>query len=348
MAPPLHFILNFPYTQDVPTLSQATSKTKFIIKWGGIAIVILFFVLIARRVSTIIKEKTAPPPPPTVAFGKLPPIGFPESATDRKLTYAIDTLTGLLPDFPREVKVYRIKSFKPDLLALARMQDKVARIGFNSLGTALSEKSYQWKTDVLIQKTLTANIFSSNFTLISSLEDQKIQSINDNFSKENAINTAADFLSKMSSFSSDFDLAKTKVSKISDDKFMRVDFFQKDIDDLPIYYSKPQTSTINLLIGNLGDQPSVIGANFFHQNISDDSATYPIKSADETLTQLKEKKAYIATYSDNNSNIVIKNVSLGYYLSQQEQDYLLPIVVFEGDNGFFAYVPAVRDEWVGK
>ena len=43
---------------------------------------------------------------------------------------------------------------------------------------------------------------------------------------------------------------------------------------------------------------------------------------------------------------MIKKIYLAYYLSEQRQNYLMPIVIFEGNNNFYAYVQAVQDEWI--
>ena len=69
----------------------------------------------------------------------------------------------------------------------------------------------------------------------------------------------------------------------------------------------------------------------------------------EAFSELQEGKAFIPSNSNNAniSNISIRNVLLGYYMGENRQDYLLPIVVFEGDNNFIAYVSAVKDEWIG-
>ncbi len=39
---------------------------------------------------------------------------------------------------------------------------------------------------------------------------------------------------------------------------------------------------------------------------------------------------------------------IGYYAHERYQRYLLPVYVFLGDNGFAAYVSAVKNEYVGK
>ena len=105
-------------------------------------------------------------------------------------------------------------------------------------------------------------------------------------------------------------------------------------------------SPINVLIGEVLDQPEVVEANFIHQIPSDEYSTYPIKTSNLAFEELKKNKAYIAS-SPQNGKISIKNITLGYYIGEKEQDYLVPIIVFEG-NGFEAFVSAVTDEWTNK
>ena len=47
-------------------------------------------------------------------------------------------------------------------------------------------------------------------------------------------------------------------------------------------------------------------------------------------------------------NVEINNVFPAYYVSTKTQVYLMPIFVFQGSNNFYAYVPAVTDEWINK
>jgi len=58
-------------------------------------------------------------------------------------------------------------------------------------------------------------------------------------------------------------------------------------------------------------------------------------------------KGYIANLGESQSgNIVIRNVSLAYYDADQPQNFLQPIYVFEGDNNFIGFVPAVSSQWM--
>jgi hypothetical protein len=44
--------------------------------------------------------------------------------------------------------------------------------------------------------------------------------------------------------------------------------------------------------------------------------------------------------------VTIRRIYLGYYDSLTPQEFLMPIVVFEGDGGFLGYVQAVTNEWL--
>ena len=137
-------------------------------------------------------------------------------------------------------------------------------------------------------------------------------------------------------------------TSISNANVLRVDFFQADKNRLPIYYPKAITSTMTLFVENIQNQLQIVNGHFFHQNISTQFSTYPLKTANQAFSELKEQKTYIASYSGSNNNVSIKNVFLAYYMEDSPQDYLMPIIIFEGDRGFVAYVSAIKDEWINK
>jgi hypothetical protein len=349
----------------MPTLTTVTSKTKSTLKWLSISLVYLSILFVVTKIGIAIKERLAPtpPPPPTLAFGKLPSISFPKGEIDRKLTYSLDTITGFLPTVPYQVKVYKMEHIKPQYLALDNARRRTSNVGFRSSEINLSKYWYRWTNEGYPFREITLNIFSPEFTLSSPfLSDPLAARFATNFPNQtSAINTAVEFLSGMSSFPNDIDLTRTKtlsysitdsiltpVANISRTQVTRVDFFQQALDQLPIYYPNATTSTINLLVASIQNQQIVIGANFTYQPISKSAYTYPIKTSSQAFSELKAQKAYIASYFGSTTNVAIKNVSLGYYIGKEKQDYVMPIVVFEGNDGFFAYVSAVRDEWIGK
>jgi hypothetical protein len=237
----------------------------------------------------------------------------------------------------------------------------VAGIGFSSQGSPISENTYQW-VDKNLQKTITMDIYSSNFTFSSPYLTTSYQALSGVQDQNGAIDTAKSFLSQMSmSLPIDIDESKTKTSlysieagafipvdKISDAKIVSVAFLQKDVDSLPIYYQGRTSSTIDFWVGKENNALEVVKATFLHRNISDVFSTYAIKTDQQAYSELQGGQAFIVDKDPNISEITIKNVSLGYYIGEADQSFLMPIIVFEGTNNFLAYVSAVRDEWIGN
>ena len=369
----LHCTPTLVYTQYMLSLGSVTGQTRSILKWGGILLGIFAAIWVVAAGGISIKERLfpTPAPPPTVGFGKLPQPGFPketlplspqnQSQTNKiEIIYSLDTLTGLLPVFPDRIKVYSTVPLKPSLLALEKIQKKASDLGFDSKPTQISENIYQWITQDSIPIQLTFNIFSSDFSLFSSYltNPEKGEYLNES-DKENAVVIATSFIESLTSMPNDIDSSKTTVSlfdlsgtgpapvtRIAQAKILKVNFFQKDIDGLPIYY--PNDSIITMVLGKQENQIRVVMGEFYHQSISDKSSTYPIKTADEALEELRAGNAYIDQNPERLSNVNIRQISLGYFLSNQRLGYLLPIVEFVGDKDFKAYVPAVKDEWVYK
>lgn len=346
----------------MPTLSKTKRETQTILKWGGLSLGIIFLFFVGMRILTFVKDMFTPPPPPEAAFGKLSAIPFP-SQTRENLIYSLDTLSGFLPNFSDRAKVYKVTVNPPTLLGLNKTREKVLAIEFKSNGTQISEDTYQWVDQTAtLQRKITMNIFSSDFALSSSyLITSPLEKFSESDQKNDAIEKAKSYLSSMSLFPTDIDESKTKtalysvenaslvpVSKISNAKIIRVDFFQKDLDNFPIYYDGGISSTIDFLIGKEGNELKVYSARFFHKNISKTASTYPIKTASQAFSELQKGKAYIANKPANTVEFTIKKVFLGYYIGEEQQEFLMPIIIFKGTNDFVAYVSAIRDEWISN
>lgn len=347
------------------TLSDASRDTKEILKWGGIFFAILISVLLLIRLGFFIKELLypSPPPKPTLSFGKLQQQSFPQNAVSQNLTYSINTLTGDVPSFPEQMKVYRIKLYQPDLLDLKNSEQAVDQAGFSPGYTKISDSVYQWsgisRTTAQLVKTIKMDIVSKKFTLTYPFTtDPEITSPPNEIDVDVAKNRVENMLSEMNLLFEDIDLTKTQTklllikdssvlpaSSLSNAQLVEVDLYQMDLDKYPIYYEKPYPSNMSFLVGN---RTEIVNGEFIHQSASEEFATYPIKSGSKALEELKSGKAYIASYFGTNTNISITNVFLAYYIGSQAQDFIMPIIVFEGNDGFFAYVPAVMDEWISK
>jgi len=149
--------------------------------------------------------------------------------------------------------------------------------------------------------------------------------------------------------------------KLSQTQVIRVDLYQRDVEydmntgltegadqklhlKLPILYPQLPYSTMSFWVASGPSGAMVTQAFFTHKNIdlTNADATYGIKTPEEAFAELEGGKAYIATYWGSDNNIPVTDVYLAYYLTEDTQDYLMPIYVFEGKNGFFAFVSAIQ------
>lgn len=346
------------------TLLKTTQATRKILALTAMVVAGIFFVIILINIGKLIQAVFFPPPPTpaTVAFGKLPAISFPSSTSAASYTYTINTLSGDLPVFPTKVNVYKILESQPDLLALDKAKAKVKQIGFTQNPITLSQVKYEWVSTEDLPKTVILNINTYDFFLTSNyLTNPSVEGGNNLPNQTDALSIVTNFMGSFGITPSDIDTNKTKTSlfsiengtlipatSFSKTQIIRIDLFQKDVNGLPIYYEKPSFSTMDFLVGGGPSQGQIVQANFMHKTITNTSATYPIKTAQQAFNELKKGNAYIASADFSQATISIRNVYLAYYISSSDQTFLMPIIVFQGDNGFFAYISAVTDEWVGK
>jgi len=346
------------------TLHKAAEQTRGILKWVSIGIAILIAISLFIKLWNVIKARSTPPPPPTVSFGKLPSLVFPQNIIDASsFTYFLNTLSGTLPGFPDRTTVYALVQAQPDLLALSNVKILVQKTAeFLPNPTPLSDILYQWKGNSPPWKIVTFNILTYDFDLTSSyLTDPTVLKTANLGDENQAVSQAKQYLNLLSSYPGDIDENKTTSSffaitngtlipatSLSTAQIIRIDFFQNDVDKIPVYYPKWPQSIMNVLIGSGDNLPQIVEAHYVHRTLTGNSGTYPIKTAKEAFQELQNGNAYIASYKGSGKNIGIRDISLGYYISDTTNQYLQPIIVFQGDDGFFAFVNAIPDIWTHK
>lgn len=327
---------------------------------GGILLLIILF-----RIGIIIKDRLYPPekPKPTVTFGKLPEIPFPDTIIDTThFTYLINTTTGQLPDFPDRATVYQLAEPQANLLALDHINDLLFKLSYVNKPQQVSDELYKWSLATPPFRTITFNTFTMDFDMMSQyLTDPDVLSAANIQDTATAISVAKDFLTQLQSFPDDIDESKTQTSifaisgttlnpaiSLSKAQIIRIDFFQKDVNKTSLYYPHPPYSTISVFVGSSKDGLQVVEAHYYHKSVTNKNGTYPIKTARQAFDELQKGQAYVASYNGNTQTISLRDIFLGYYISDQPQSYLMPVIIFQGDNGFFAYVNAITDEWISK
>lgn len=347
------------------TLTNASKETKTILKWGTIILGILIGLFVLYNIAVTIKSilYPAPPPAPVAAFGKITQPSFGANTVDGNFSYLLDTVSGFLPSFPTIVNVYKFSKPKPDLIGLQKAGQKVNAGGFTDGPVNLSKNVYDWNSgnNEALVKTIRLNIVDSNFEVNSNfLTDPNVVAADNLPNAQDSIAKARDFLNQMGYLTADLDVDNPNVkmlsisngtlvnaTSISNTQIMEVNYFPNSIDSLPIYFTNPTESNVNVLIAGGMDQPQIVKATFNLQTVSQENSTYPIKSADAAFNELKKGKAFIAAYDGTSKNISIKEMFLAYY-EQGNQDFLIPIIVFKGNDNFYAYLNAVTDEWISK
>lgn len=261
----------------------------------------------------------------------------------------------MLPD---RASVYPIIQPQPNLLSLQRAKENVSQVGFSGNGIQNSSELYEWQMPGDITKTLSYDIVTNNFMLTSDYLEKNNPYDSQLINK--AVGTATDFFTKLGVSLTDIDNTKTLTTQLSiqngglvpatsiaTTQIARVDFFQSNIGKLPILYAHPPFSTLYALVNSTTYDGQVVEAQNTHKDIITATlATYPIITAKTAYSDLQQGKAYIAAYYGKTNAISVKKIYLAYYMSPYSQQYLMPIIVFEGNDGFYAYESAVKNTWI--
>lgn len=355
----------------MPTLHDVTDKTKLLLKWGGITLGAFIAILLLYRGGMFVKNTFFPKkaPPPAAAFGKLDPINFPQTENATPLNYTIDTVTGKLPELfdenkkPRDrIAVHKLLRSELTLLDLQDTRKNVQKTGFTGSGVQISGDIYRFQKFETLPKTLDIDIVTKNFTLSSAFAFNEMILQGSSLPQgADAIRTTTSLTKALGASTDDIDTTKTKIQLLrlkngvlldaetrEDAQIIRIDYFQNNQNQLPIYYPKGVYSTMYFLVGSSTKKDSgIVLGNFFHQKIGQQQSAYPIKSVQTAFSELKEGKGYIAANFVKGATIPIKEIFLGYYLGNEYEEYLMPIYIFKGrEDEFYAYVSAISDDLI--
>lgn len=345
------------------SLTQAAITTRKAVRFS---IYFIIFLIVGRIVLgilvTIIQTVfPAPPPPPTVVFGKLPKLPFPINNDVPPLQYVVQTPEGGLPALVTEAKVYFMPQSRPDLLALDNAKQKATTLGFNT-PNEISPTLYKFVSPGS-SSTMEMNIVNGTFSLGYNLNGDPTPLSQQPPAPSEAAGIARNYLSQAGILPDDLTGPTTQeylkvqnkqlVSAISlsEANLIKINLFRKDYEKLPSLTSNPNQSNVWFIISGSQDKgKQIIGAQFYYYGVDETQySTYPIKTSDQAFTDLKAGKGYIANLGSNdNGKITIRRVYLAHYDPGSPSLFYQPIVVFEGDNGFVAYVPAVTSTYYSE
>lgn len=350
-------------------MKQMTSLTE-IAYWSRqtikYSLAFLVFLVVARVAWTTgygiyRKFNPKPPPPPTVTFGKLPPLTFSTAQQPPEVfSFNLQLPEGELPQTKTVLPVYIVQARRAYLGALEQARLKAQRLGFAKGEEQVSPTIYRFfqeETDSFLEMNIVSGIFSISSNLYQEPELLALRPP----PQETAVNMVRSYLSRANLLPEDFAKGKnsaiwarnedtTLVSSISlsEAQFVRIDLFRQDYDGLPVVSPYPNRSNVWFVLSGAINQRQVVGGEYHYFAIDQkNSATYPIKTSQQAWEELKTGKGVFISLP-RGQNIVVRRVYLAYYDPPEFQEFFQPVFVFEGDDGFVGYVPAVTREYSGK
>lgn len=358
------------------TLTEASVVARNAIKWGGlgfVGITILWYIGVAAL--DYYKFLNPPPlPPATVDFDILPSLNLPESKERPKMT--LELPTGAVPAFPDRMRVYYAPTRRSGFADSSRAIDTATALGFLFKPDQPTEVDYVWTNQDQLGSKLEMNIITGHFQLTRQWQNNPTLATLANFQSDKQVITETENYLKRVGLLNDDAIGVEKVSYLKNDvgklvnalslndaDFIQLDLFRKNIDEIdptsktkeikasyPFYRTDPSKGLIRTIIsGSKVQNEKIINMDYEYTNIDyTRSGTYPIKTGDEAWAELSNGGGYVTTTGPKTGEVKIRRIFIGYYDSNTNQKYAMPIYVFLGDQGFTAYVSAVREDWIEK
>ena len=347
------------------TLTQAAITTRKIVRYGIFLVIFLIVgrVLLSAGIKLYLKFFPPAPAPPTVTYGKLPILPFPQK-NKVNFSLSLETAEGGLPKLPTTVKVYYMPKRSANLLSLDEARQKASGLGFSPQEQDISPTTYRF-SNKSVPSTLVINIvtgvFSVSYDLKADPSPLKVKPP----SPEVAVANIKSYLSSAGLLPADLtgptshEYLKVSGDKLipalslSDANLTKIHLFRKSYEDFPSLTADPTKANVWFLVGRntIDRNKGVIAAEFHYFPVDETQfSTYPIKTAQIAWDELIAGNAYLANQGQNKENgqIKIRKVYLAYFDAGEATDFYQPIIVFEGDKNFTAYVPAVTGDYYGQ
>jgi len=305
-----------------------------------------------------------PPPvtPANHAFGVLDAIKFPISTGSIDLRYRLETVEGYVPPASESAMVFFMPKNPANLLALTNTKEFAKQLEFTDEPIELSKYLYKFTDPQEPLRQLQYDIVSKNFSLkYLYQQDPSLFTQRDVPLPETALMESQGLLKNFILFQKDIAEGSTKVQYLkylgdnlvqttshSQADALRIDYFRGPIAATNIFYPNPEQGPITFIYsGSKQAKKHLFEFTYTYWPIDPETnATYTLKTSTQAWQELQNGGGYVARFpKGDNKDVVIRKIYLGYYDSLEPQTYLQPIFVFEGDNGYLAYVSAISSEW---
>ncbi|MBN1162211.1 hypothetical protein JXA34_00530 [Patescibacteria group bacterium] len=329
-----------------------------------------------------------PKNPPTVTYGLLDPLTFePKPINSKTPRYSLNTTDGKLPTgLPNRMYVYKIKDHPFSFQSGKDAQKDAAFLGFNDsdLASNLKEDIYKWKK-LSTGSTLEIDIRTKELSLFTDIprnENAYPKGILDHNIAEKAVVNLFKAIWRYNDSLYPSSYVKIKFgtiyngrlvqAKSTRDRQIAMTDIYRLINNYPIVGPDPSVGLLHAIVRNPTKDSTplnypIIEAHYWEID-TESNATYPILTVQEAWKALQENKAVITHVREKDYNpfeeytplnvdiILINNIYLAYYETNDKQQYLQPIYLFEGNfqtkgtegGEITLYYPAIRGEWIKK
>jgi len=349
------------------SLTQVAIISRRSIRFG---FYILIFLIIARflfRTSVSFYDMLfpRPPSPPTVSFGDLPKLPFPEQTIPEDISYKLETPEGEFPTLIEQFPVYFMPPVSSNIKGLDFAKENAESLGFDPDGRVIAENipNVYYFRSRNAPSNLTINIVTGVFSISYDLNADPTVIGTIPPAPEEARIQVEDYLDSAKLLEEDLTGASTaqflkvevgkfvSVQSLSESDFIKISLFRKNItfrdSEFPsLTPNYPKGNIWFMLSGSRVRNKSIIAAEYHYFPLDEEKfSTYPIKSSESAWEDLKEGGAYIVSPKEINGEITVRRIYAAYYDAGQYTQFYQPVIVFEGDDDFMAFVPAVTDEY---
>ncbi|OGG00016.1 hypothetical protein A2Y99_02135 [Candidatus Gottesmanbacteria bacterium RBG_13_37_7] len=333
-----------------------------------LAIISFFFLRILVNYIVDRQKSVITPVPiiPDVRFGKIPqPVFSTIQKSSSGLKFILRNVESRPPETTSAAQVYFMPKRLQSLLSLEKASQFATDLGFTNEPQAVDPSTNLYRHPSDPQKTLILNTVNMNFQLKYDysqnpgfFENAIIQS------KDKVITESVSYIQTLGAFDDTiikgrvtaeilfYDKTDKKLkpaSSISKAQAVRINFFRNDIEGLPVVppqFNKNYNYVLYSPTSPTGNK--ILELSYIYWPIDESNyASYPLRNSDSAWQDLIDGYAVVVQYDgDFSQDIVIRKIYLAYYDSEVSQDYLQPVFVFEGENNFAAFLPAITSEWL--
>lgn len=330
----------------------------------GIILFVAYLILNAIF-NAVLRSLQKPPPPfillPQNEYGQLPSPKFTTAENTAGINLTLENIEGHPPESTTAAKVYKFPERLYTSLSLDRARAFGRNLGFRDEPVAQSKTLYLFTDPNNPLRTLQIDVVTFNFQIkYNYAQSPDLFKNLPNTGKDQLVKDARNFITPLfdstllGNIKSDYlkvDATGTQLVPATD-RFdpiqgVKMNFFRPNLDGLKIVTSQFFESQVNLThIPTPDINTSFLNISYTFWPIAYDSySLYGIRTALQAWQDLKDGYGAVISMGNNTpEKVVIRDIYMAYYDSEEEQPYLQPVYVFEGDNDFVAYVPAVSPE----